>query len=784
MQSKAVDKWHAKDDLADSCREDPSSSVVFALEKFVKANKQLVAVAKGINKKSVPENVVQQITSQVAELLEQTNQLAEDRNAAKTTTNKDYVRTLVNRTSHLSGMAANVCKLCEQVATDTSQVQAYKSVGLAATTLRDALLFMVDTLAFVPEDWQDPLSESFYYGAAKVVDKSLTHLLTAKAIALGDNVIPRGELAEVMASCAASVAALTKMLYAFEENDAQCPTPLELLTRLRVATTAASQLAAAMNAAVAKSDLGISHVLLKESLTEALEGVKQAVAGMLRECKRVVAAGLTSASVAEVEQMVERPRDAIAHLLSCVMNLSEVNISEVKNAPCKPTATDVEAAQKLLQAALPDRPAQRPAEDVAKEYLDGGNVWDDGPDTEDNVSVVEGKLKLASFNKIVEKMTSHDAEREMLVKTFVLTHPSVTTDEAFLDKLLQRFDVPSDRAIERTAVQARVCNTLLVWVTNHHDDMGADVLARIEELTESLKSDPALKGWASRMVALLQRRRADREEEDARQHAVTPADVDALTNDPPMPLNPSKLLSTFSEDDIARQLTLADFEVYSRIRPAELLDQAWSKAKYKYRARNISKLIARSNDVTLWVCSLIVWPKTLKERVRVLAKIVEIAARLQALNNFNSLVSFLSALSNSAVHRLRHTFEGLSEESARVLESLREATKVEGNRKNYRAALARCNGPCIPFIGVTLTDITFMDDANASFTRGLVNVSKFEKLHGMVSEVLSFQSLPFEFAPNEQLSNFLIELPHTSEEELFKLSLLREPRGAERSSLA
>ena len=65
---------------------------------------------------------------------------------------------------------------------------------------------------------QDPLTESFYYGAAKVVEKSLTHLLTAKAVALGDNVIPRGELAEVTASCTASVSALWKVVYAWEED--------------------------------------------------------------------------------------------------------------------------------------------------------------------------------------------------------------------------------------------------------------------------------------------------------------------------------------------------------------------------------------------------------------------------------------------------------------------------------------------------------------------------------------------------------------------------------------
>ena len=633
-------------------------------------------------------------------------------------------------------------------------------------------------------EWQDPFSESCYYGAAKVVEKSLTHLLTVKAKALGDNVIPRGEVAEVTASCCASVSALTKIVYAFDEAPNRDPTPLEIVSRVRIASVAMSQLTAAVNVAIQKSDLGISHVVLKESLSAALEGVRTAFVQFVQNCKKILKA-LGPDKSEEMEKILEPPRDAIANLLSFVINLSEVNISEVKNVACKPMTADIEAAHKMLQDAIPDRPPLHPAEEAQKDYLDGGNVWDEGADSEENIATSDGKLKLASFNKIIEKMTSHDADREMLLKTFVLTHPSVTSADAFLDKLLQRFEVPSDRMMEKTVVQARVCNTLLVWVTNHFREIPSQVLDAIEELTVNLKSDHALKSWSNRMATLIQKRKEEKSREEAKARNVDISVFDAILSESTMPMNPSKVLVVFSEEEIAKQLTLIDFNIYSRIRTAELLDQAWSKPKYKYRARNISKLIARSNDMTLWVCSLIVWPKTLKERVRVLTKIVEIAYALHRLNNFSGLVSCMSALSNSAVHRLKHTFEGLSEDSQRQLEELRTETAVEGNRKNYRAAIAQVQGqPCIPFIGVTLTDITFMDDANASFTRGLVNVSKFEKLHGMVSEVLSFQSCEFDLTLNEQLANYLMELPHNSEEELFKLSLLREPRGVDKSSLA
>ncbi len=77
---------------------------------------------------------------------------------------------------------------------------------------------------------QDVQAEAHYYGSVKTVEKSLSLLLTAKAKALGDNVIPRGEVAEVTASCCASVAALTRVLYLFEERSGKGVRPVELVS--------------------------------------------------------------------------------------------------------------------------------------------------------------------------------------------------------------------------------------------------------------------------------------------------------------------------------------------------------------------------------------------------------------------------------------------------------------------------------------------------------------------------------------------------------------------------
>ena len=86
------------------------------------------------------------------------------------------------------------------------------------------------------------------------------------------------------------------------------------------------------------------------------------------------------------------------------------------------------------------------------------------------------------------------------------------------------------------------------------------------------------------------------------------------------PANPSPVLSVFDFDpeEIARQLTIIDFSLFSKIKPAELLNQAWQKQKYKHRAQNILRLVERMNNLTLWVATTILSQRVsgMRERER------------------------------------------------------------------------------------------------------------------------------------------------------------------------
>jgi len=71
-------------------------------------------------------------------------------------------------------------------------------------------------------------------------------------------------------------------------------------------------------------------------------------------------------------------------------------------------------------------------------------------------------------------------------------------------------------------------------------------------------------------------------------------------------IKPCELVSLFQEETIASQLTLIEFEIYSRIKSIELLNQAWNKPKLQCHSRNVVELIRRANSVSFWVATTIV----------------------------------------------------------------------------------------------------------------------------------------------------------------------------------
>jgi len=212
------------------------------------------------------------------------------------------------------------------------------------------------------------------------------------------------------------------------------------------------------------------------------------------------------------------------------------------------------------------------------------------------------------------------------------------------------------------------------------------------------------------------------------------------------------------------------------------MNQAWSK--YKEQAANIIAIIGRCNKLSNWVSMCVVASPSLKERTKVYKKFLYIAWELYRLHNFCSAVAVTAGLNNAAVHRLKFTKEKLATtlpESEEMLEKLTAISDASGAYKQYREEISQALPPCIPHVGVYLTDLTFIEDGNDDIIDGLVNFNKRRLIYQTIRGFRDFQTTPYNFNRVDEIIDLiasrLVEYENVIDKDLFNLSLTAEPRG-------
>jgi hypothetical protein len=199
-------------------------------------------------------------------------------------------------------------------------------------------------------------------------------------------------------------------------------------------------------------------------------------------------------------------------------------------------------------------------------------------------------------------------------------------------------------------------------------------------------------------------------------------------------------------------------------------------------------LIERFNYYSNWVVTEIVSEKKLRSRRALVAKFIKICEHLRELNNFHILYAIISAMSNSSVSRLKWTSEKLNKSAKASLQELEQLMSMEGSFKNYREAVKNTsNLAVVPYIGVILKDLTFIEDGNPNTIEDLINWSKRKLVFDVVGDYMRSQIVPYKIAPltiaSQPMSKILYELPQMEESEQYENSLKCEPRGAKLEQL-
>lgn len=251
------------------------------------------------------------------------------------------------------------------------------------------------------------------------------------------------------------------------------------------------------------------------------------------------------------------------------------------------------------------------------------------------------------------------------------------------------------------------------------------------------------------------------------------------------------LPSLFAEDnfdfidlaplEVARQLTLIEFELFKKVTPKECLGQGWGKDNKEEIAPNIFAVIQRFNSMSNWVSSLVVKVESKKLRAALIGRFIEIAEKCYDLNNLNSAIEIIAGLGSSAVHRLKKTWALVSPVRMGALDELRQVASTQNNYKLYRDRLHNVELPCLPYLGVYLTDLTFIHDGTPDNKDGLIYFAKRAALAKVVKEIRMYQQVGYCLRGVPAIQAYLYRLDRLTEDECFELSLKHEPRQPKNS---
>ncbi|XP_031426427.1 ras-specific guanine nucleotide-releasing factor 2 isoform X2 [Clupea harengus] len=326
--------------------------------------------------------------------------------------------------------------------------------------------------------------------------------------------------------------------------------------------------------------------------------------------------------------------------------------------------------------------------------------------------------------------------------------------------------------IIRRAATNRVLNVLRHWVSKHSQDfeMNSELKACVICLLEEVLKDPDLLPQERKATANILSALSQDDQDDAQ---LKIEDILQMAECPR-----TECFESLSAMELAEQVTLLDHIVFRSIPYEEFLGQGWMKTDKTERTPYIMKTSQHFNDMSNLVASQIMTHTDVGSRASSIEKWVAVADICRCLNNYNGMLEITSALNRSAIYRLKKTWAKISKPTRALMDKLQKTVSSEGRFKNLRETLKNCNPPCVPYLGMYLTDLAFIEEGTPNFTEeGLVNFSKMRMISHIIREIRQFQQTPYRVDHQPKVTQYLLDKTLIMDEDtLYDLSLKIEPR--------
>lgn len=437
-------------------------------------------------------------------------------------------------------------------------------------------------------------------------------------------------------------------------------------------------------------------------------------------------------------------------------------------------------------------------EDVNNSFITGKkNAKDipwylEGDDEFDLLSDMNNNIKGGTKEALICHLTHHDLFDSNFNSAFLLTFATMMPLNELLNFLMMRFNIEAPEGLsyeeynlwiskKQSPIRLRVLNIMKLllekyWSNSYHNELSLNKWLQFLQ-GSNVQSFSISKTLISHLNKLLRGEVVMVEREPVVSGSRTPA---PLTR--PSLVKKLKLLD-IDYIEFARQITIREFKLYSKITKFQCLAKIWGKKSgLSESIENISNFIKASNQLTNFVAYMILRKQETKKRVQIIRYFVQVAERCRQYNNFSSMTAIISALYSSPIHRLKKTWKYVSNDTLTHLQNMNKLMNSSRNFNEYRDVLKFIGAePCVPFFGVYLTDLTFVYHGNPDTLLNRTRMINFSK-RGKTSDILlgldRFKLTGYNLLPVPEIQKYLdgwLERCPTIDEQ-YQLSLNLEPR--------
>ncbi|KAJ6251158.1 guanine nucleotide exchange factor [Anaeramoeba flamelloides] len=399
----------------------------------------------------------------------------------------------------------------------------------------------------------------------------------------------------------------------------------------------------------------------------------------------------------------------------------------------------------------------------------------------------------ASFNKSIEILTNPKYYHPRFLDIFYESLQTFSSVEFFMKKLFEKFEIPdvNPKTKKKFSTAEKESNQLMILkliviIMKHR---GASLSNEVKNIVLNFARNVLILnqseeiGQQGMFIELLSTRKNRVKpiknwktfEDIENKTKFTQKKLKAPTKYPKFKELDDLTIFDIKVDDIAKILSIFGQNLLTKIKTNELLDLAWTQKNKKEISPNVISLIERFNWLADWASTMILKAEDDKQRTKILIKLIDIALKLQSLNNYNDVMALMGGLEGSAVSRLENTWKRLPNQYMEAFRLLSKLTNAIGGYQELRKAYNESPLPMVPFIGVFLSDLVYIEELPNRIEGNLINWAKKRRIYDVIRFIKKCQAVKYNFVYFRIVKQFLERDPVLTENEMWDYSVKIEP---------